>query len=111
MKLLIDESLDIRLRHRFPEHDTRTVEYMGWKSIGNGELLALARQEFDVFITRDQKIPDQQNITPEEIPIIVLHARSNRMSDLELLVPQILETLHSIKRGQVVRIPHLPTRD
>ena len=84
---------------------------MGWKSIGNGELLALARHEFDVFITRDQKMPAQQNITPEEIPIIVLHARSNRMSDLELLVPQILEALKSIERGQIVRIPHIPTRD
>ncbi len=104
MKLLIDESLNVRLRHRLPEHDTRTVEYMGWKSVGNGELLALARHEFDAFITRDQKIPDQQNITPEEIPIIVLHALSNRMSDLELLVPKIVEALKSIERGQVVRI-------
>ena len=54
MKLFIDESLNVRLRHRFPEHDTRTVEIMGWKSVGNGELLALARHEFDAFITRDQ---------------------------------------------------------
>ena len=77
---------------------------MGWKSVGNGELLALARHEFDAFITRDQKIPDQQNITPEAIPIIVLHALSNRMSDLELLVPKIVEALKSIERGQVVRI-------
>ena len=77
---------------------------MGWKSVGNGEHLALARHEFDAFITQDQKIPDQQNITPEEIPIIVLHAHSNRMSDLELLVPKIVEALKSIERGQVVRI-------
>ena len=56
-------------------------------------------------------MPAQQNITPEEIPIIVFHARSNRMSDLELLVPQILEALKSIERGQIVRIPHIPTRD
>lgn len=104
MKLLLDESVNVRLRHSFTDHDARTVDYMRWKGIGNGELLALARQEFDVFITRDREIPNQQKITAEEIPIIILYARSNSMKDLEQLVPQILEALLSIKRGEVVRI-------
>ena len=104
MKLLLDESVNVRLRHSFADHDARTVDYMRWKGIGNGELLALARQEFDIFITRDREIPNQQNITDAEIPIIVLYARSNSMKDLEPLVPQILQTLHNVKRGEVVRI-------
>ena len=104
MKLLLDESVNVRLRFLFPDHDARTVDYMRWKGIGNGELLALARQEFDVFITRDREIPNQQNITAEEIPIIVLYVRSNNMKDLEPLVPQVLEALPDIRRGEVVRI-------
>lgn len=104
MKLLLNESVNVRLRHSFTDHDARTVDYMRWKGIGNGELLVLVRQEFDVFITRDREISNRQNITTEEIPIIVLHARSNRMKDLEPLVPRILETLFNIKRGEVVRI-------
>ena len=56
MKVLLDESLNIRLRHHFPGHDARTVDFMGWKSIDNGEMLALARREFEVFVTRDRKI-------------------------------------------------------
>lgn len=67
MKLLLDESVNTRLRRQFHGHDARTTEYMGWKSIGNGELLALARQEeFEAFITRDQDIPEQQNIAADE---------------------------------------------
>ena len=104
MKLLIDESVNIRFRHEFPDHDARTVSYMGWNSVVNGELLALARQEFDAFITRDTRIPYQQNIGPEEIPIIILYARSNGMRDLAPLAIKVLEALPDVKRGQVVRI-------
>ena len=41
MKILIDENLDIRLRHLFPspDYETYTVEYMGWKSLSNGAML------------------------------------------------------------------------
>ena len=101
MKLFLDESVNTRLRHHFPDHDAHTAEYMGWKSFGNGELLSLARQEFDVFITRDQDIPDQQNITPDEIPIILLYPRSNSVSDLRELIPEIYTTLPRVQRGHV----------
>ena len=33
MKILIDEDLDVRLRHLFPHYDAYTVEYMGWKGL------------------------------------------------------------------------------
>ena len=39
MKILIDEDLDVRLRHLFPHYEAYTVEYMGWKGLSNGELL------------------------------------------------------------------------
>ena len=39
MKILIDENLDIRLRHLFPHYETYTVEYMGWKGLSNGAML------------------------------------------------------------------------
>ncbi len=113
MKLLLDESVNTRLRYCFPDHhDVRTVEYMGWKGIGNGELLALARQDFEVLITRDQNISQQQNITTAEIPIIVLYPSSNRVIDLVPLVPEVLEILSVIRRGQVIPIyPPKQTQD
>ena len=105
MKLLIDESVNVRLRHHFPGHDARTVDYMGWKGFDNGDLLALTVQEFDVMITRDSHIPDQDNIAELDISVIVLYARSNSMRDLLPLVPEVLEYLQSIGPGQVIRIP------
>jgi hypothetical protein len=36
---------------------------MGWAGIKNGDLLALAENEFDAFITVDRKISIQQDLT------------------------------------------------
>ena len=104
MRLLLDESLPVQLRNLFVGHDASTVRYLGWNSIGNGELLALARDEFDAFMTADQKISNQQNITNRDVPIVVLKARSNRRRDLEPLIPRVLEILPGLKRGEVVSI-------
>lgn len=104
MKLLIDESAPEQLRLLFPEHDVQTVGYRGWKSKGNGELIALARDEFDAIITTDRKMPSQQNITPRDVAVVVLAAKSNDLADLALMVPQALAALQTIRRGQIIVI-------
>lgn len=104
MRLLLDESVPRQLRNLFVGHYVRTVRDMGWSSKSNGELLALARDEFDAFITLDQNLEYQQNITERDIPIIVLIARRSRIDYLEPLVPRLLESLQTLKRGQVIRI-------
>lgn len=104
MKLLLDESVNTRLRHHFPGHDARTAEYMGWKGKINGDLLSLARNEFDVLITRDQRMPEEQNISDRDVAIMVLYSRSNSLKDLVPMVPQILEQLPTVRRGEVIPI-------
>jgi hypothetical protein len=42
--------------------DVRTVAERGWAGISNGQLLALASAEFDVFITLDRNLPFQQHL-------------------------------------------------
>ena len=104
MKLLLDESVPWDLRTLLPGHDVWTARYIGWDGKSNGELMALARDEFDVMITLDQSIPYQLHITEEDVSIIVLAAATNRTSDLEPLAPRVLEALRDLKRGQVVHI-------
>jgi len=72
---------------------------MGWASIKNGELLALAAQQFDAFITVDRNLSFQQNVVAFPIAIIVLRARTNRLSDLRPLIPALLATLRTPKAG------------
>jgi len=72
---------------------------MGWATIKNGELLALAAQQFDVLVTVDRNLSFQQNLTTFPIAVIVLRAYSNRLADLRPLVPALLAALQSPKLG------------
>ncbi|MBE9045623.1 DUF5615 family PIN-like protein [Pleurocapsales cyanobacterium LEGE 10410] len=56
MKLLLDECIDRRLAREFSGQNIKTVSQMGWSGTKNGELLALAEKEFDVFITVDRNL-------------------------------------------------------
>ncbi len=104
MRVLLDEDMPHAFRYYLPGHDVSTVRYMGWGSKQNGELLALARNEFDILITLDQKIPYQQNLTDSDVGIVVLIAGTDNVDVLRTLVPQILEAMLNVKRGEVVRI-------
>jgi hypothetical protein len=104
MKVLLDESLPRRLKRAFVGVSVRTVPEAGWAGLSNGDLLSAASPYFDVFVTADQNLVYQQNIAARDIGIIVLAAKSNRLSDLEPLVPTALERLAHVKKGTVIRI-------
>lgn len=81
-----------------------TVSKMGWSGIKNGELLALAENDFDVFVTVDRNLSFQQNLARHAIAVIVLRARSNRLGDLRPLIPRLLDALPNAKGGEVLWI-------
>jgi hypothetical protein len=56
--------------------DVRTVADRGWVGISNGQLLALAAAEFDVFVTVDRNLPFQQHLPKFDIAVILLRANS-----------------------------------
>lgn len=49
MRILLDECVDWRLGKDLAGHEVRTVPEMGWAAFKNGDLLALAESDFDVF--------------------------------------------------------------
>lgn len=77
---------------------------MKWTSLGNGALLEQAATAFDVFLTADQNIEFQQNLTTLPIAVVVLVADSNRLESLEPLVPALLQALSAISPKTFVRI-------
>ena len=105
MKLLLDENMPHDFRYYLPEQEVRTVDYMGWKGKGNGELIALARDDFDALITLDQKIPHQHNLDSTDVAVIILSAETNSIDALRTLIPEILIRLYFAKRGEIIRIP------
>ena len=77
---------------------------MGWASKTNGELLALAVGEFDVFLTADRNLSYQQDVSAFDIAVVVLVARSNSIDDLRPLAPRLLEVLPTARRGLVTLV-------
>jgi hypothetical protein len=105
MRILVDECIDERLRNSLPGHDCQTARYAGVAGLQNGELLTAAEiAKFDVFLTVDQGIEYQQNLTARKIAIIIFHTKSNRLKDLLPLVPACLARIVSIQPGQIVTI-------
>ena len=105
MRVLLDENLPHQLRGLFEDNiEVVTVSYRGWEGKENGELLRIAENEFDVFITMDQGIPNQQNLSEVKIGIIVLEAKSNRFEDLAPLISEVNAVLKTIMNGQIVHV-------
>ena len=63
MRVLLDECVHAGIRKAFVGHSVTTVPQAGWSGIKNGELLALIAGNFDVFLTIDQNIRHQQNLS------------------------------------------------
>jgi hypothetical protein len=105
MRILLDECIDERFRSSLPGHDCQTARYAGLAGLKNGELLAAAEKgKFEVFLTVDQGIEYQQNLTTRKIAILIFRAKSNRLKDLLPLAPACLARIESIQPGQIVRI-------
>lgn len=100
MKVLLDECIDWRLSRDLAGHEVKTARQMGWATIRNGELLALAAKHFDVFVTVDRNLSFQQNLTALPIAVVVIRAKSNRLADLKLLVPDLLKAIAGARPGQ-----------
>lgn len=104
MKVLLDESLPRPLKRELSAHEVATVPEMGWAGKDNGELLELASGQFDVFITADQGLQYQQNLSGYDIAVVTLVARTNRLEDLKRIIPKLLEVLPGLKAGDVVSL-------
>ena len=106
MKILLDECLPLDLRHHLPGHEVHTAQWAGFKSLKNGQLLFEAeRAGYDLFLTVDQGIPDQQNLAGRKISVLIIRARTNQIEDLLPVSSAILTVLQKIQPGEIVFAP------
>ena len=104
MRILLDEPVPRRLGTLLVGHEATTVPRSGWAGIRNGTLLTLAAAKFDVFLTTDQNLEFQQNLSALPIAVLVVVAKSNRMKDIEPLVPAILKALNHLQPKSLRRV-------
>ena len=100
MNILLDECVPARLARELAPHSVTTVQRRGWAGIKNGDLLALAQNEFDVLITVDRKISEEQDLTNFTIaPVLLLRAATNRLEHLRPLASKIVEKIADAPAG------------
>ena len=103
MRILLDESLPRRLRATFAGHEVVTVVEAGWSGVTNGDLLRLAAARFDVFVTADQNLQYQQNLSALPLSVAVLVARDNQLESLRPAAEQLLARLGALPARTFVR--------
>lgn len=105
MKILLDENLDWRLGRDLPGHEVDSVPKIGWAGVKNGELLRRANGTYDLLIAMDKGIYHQQNLSGLRLAIIALRAKTNRLAETRLLMPELLRKLASIQPGEFDTLP------
>ena len=73
MRILFDQGTPAPLRRALTGHSVETTYERGWATLSNGDLLNEAENaSFDLFLTTDQSLRYQQNLTGRRVAILVL---------------------------------------
>ena len=100
MRVLFDQGTPVPLRSHFSVHTVETAYEKGWSALRNGELLAKAEAEFELFVTTDRNLRHQQNLAGRRIAILVLPTTS--WPRLAPAGGKIAELAEKIGPGQIV---------
>jgi hypothetical protein len=104
VRVLLDEQLPRQLARYLVGHEVRTVQQ---GIVGRSQERRVARAEaagFSVFLTGDQNLEFQQNISKRRLGVVVLRADSNALEDLLPLIPAALTAIEAVQPGQVVGV-------
>lgn len=101
MRLLLDSCVPRKLAKHINGHDVKTARDMDWPHLKDGDLLDAVADQFDVLVTVDKSLQLQQRIADRSFALVVLRAKSNRLSDLARLVPKLGSCLQNVEPGKV----------
>lgn len=106
MRILLDHCVPVDLAQHIRGHEVESARGRGWQHLKDGELLdAIADAAVhDVLVTVDASIPFQQLLAERPFALVILRAKSNRVSHLARLVPALHRALKDIEPGEVREI-------
>ena len=103
--VLCDESVPFDISGAIAGHEVGRVQTLGWAGTKNGALLRRAKDAgFEVLVTVDRNLEYQQNIGASGLALVVLRARSTRVTDLLPTVAPLLRLLPSVEAGTTTHI-------
>ncbi len=103
MRILFDECVPWPLHKLLSGHECTTAQRRGWGGLRNGDLLAQAEGEFDLFITCDQNLRYQQSLEGRRLPILELS--TNDLRRIEAAADQLRAAMDLIQSGELRLLP------
>ncbi|MBI4526203.1 MAG: hypothetical protein HY695_20585 [Deltaproteobacteria bacterium] len=106
MRILFDQGTPVPLRALLSPHQVETAFERGWSLLRNSDLLAAAEQEgFEVFVTTDKNLRNEQNLARLRIAIVVLSSTS--WPRIQKAVAVVKQTIDAALPGslQEVEVP------
>src|SRR5665213_3598089 len=104
MKIILDESVPQKLRLSIEDgHTVVTTWYRGWSGLKNGALLTAAdKAGFDLFITADQELTYQQNLTRRKMAVLVLS--TNNWDFVKAGIAEIRAAIDAVTPGSYTEV-------
>ena len=105
MTVLLDHCVPQDLRHQFPDGcEVHTADYVGWANYNDTELLRAAEGEYDLFVTLDSSLKDQQHLDGWAIGVIVLGVHPATPDYLESVMPKVREITREVADREEVAV-------
>jgi hypothetical protein len=105
VRVLLDECVPKRLKRDLPGLAVSTVADEGWLGRRNGDLLrSMVTAGFTHLVTVDRNLRFQQNLVALGVAVVVIHAPTNRITELRPLMTSVAAALPTAGPGQVVHV-------
>ena len=108
MRILFDHNVPAPLSNFLPGHEVELAASLGWEEFSDGDLLQMACQgRYDLLITADQGIRNQQKV--EDFPIAIIELSTPNRPRLERYHQRVSQALSQATKGSVLQvfIPYL----
>jgi len=103
VKVVLDEMLPAAVAGLLSGHEVATAKTAGYTGLSNGDLIRrAARDGFDVLLTADRNLPEQQHIPAGNLAIVLV--RGSRMANIEPQAERIRAAVAHAQRGTVTRV-------
>ena len=103
MKILFDANVPAPLARHLLKHHVTSAGELAWQELENGALLLAAEESgFDVLVTCDQNLRNQQNLEGRKLAILILS--TNHWATLRSKAARIATAFDFIQAGKIVAL-------
>jgi predicted nuclease of predicted toxin-antitoxin system len=104
MRIVLDSNVHRGLKQHLLDLDCVHVRDLGLQDLKDGPLLDAIDSAFDALVTLDKNLPYQQNLGKRNFAVIVIHAKSSRLSDLLPAVAELRQALAVCRPSHVYEV-------